>query len=49
MLPYQILECTRRKKMKLLGSTKIKITTDENCENVAYLDITIEMNYLEMK
>ena len=26
--------------MKLLGSTKIKITKDENDENVPYLEIT---------
>ena len=27
--------------MKLLGSNKIKITKDENGENVLYLEITI--------
>ena len=26
--------------MKLLGSTESKITRDENCENVPYLEIT---------
>ena len=26
--------------MKLLGSTESKITRDENCENVLYLEIT---------
>ena len=26
--------------MKLLGSTKNKITKDENCENVSHLEIT---------
>ena len=33
------LECLILEAMKLLGSTKIKITKDKNGENVPYLDI----------
>ena len=31
--------------MKLLGSTKSKITKNENGENVPFLEITILLNY----
>ena len=34
------LEISTRETMKLLRSTKIKITKDENCEIVRYLEIT---------
>ena len=34
------LETATRETMKLLRSTKIKITKDENCEVVRYLEIT---------
>ena len=37
------LELLTPESMKLLGSTKSKITKNKNCKNVAYIEITEEV------